>query len=73
MFRVSKLPVENRFKTDPGLEIWDLSIYDTRRPSSDIFFWNSESTAFISLSVADSVNKGSLMNYEKISKVSLNA
>lgn len=73
MFRVSKLPVENRFKTDPGLEIWDLSIYDNRRFSSDIFFLNSESTAFISLSVADSVNKGSLMNCEKISKVSLNA
>jgi hypothetical protein len=70
MFNVSRLPVENLLRTLPFLEIIDFSIYDIRRSSFEIFFLNSESTAFISLSVALSVKRGSLKNYEKMSNAS---
>jgi len=71
-FNVSRLPVENLFKTLPYFAMCDFSIWMRRRCSLDTFFLNSESTAFISLVVALSVNSGSLKNCEKISSASEN-
>ena len=62
--KVSKLPVEKRFKSEPGIEIWDFSIWVVPLDSLLMFFLYSLSTALSSLSVADSVKSGSLKNYE---------
>ncbi len=62
--------MEKRFKIDPLIDIWSFSIYDNALSSLLMFFLYSLSTAFNSLSVALSVNNGSLKNYEKISKAS---
>jgi len=61
-FKVSKLPVENRSIAEPFMEISDFKTYRVLRASLYRFCLNSESTAFISLSVALSVKSGVLKN-----------